>query len=197
MRKTKEQGKAMQSDDWKPEHSAALCEHLAKGMSFSATAEALNAKFHTAYTRNATISRARRMGLTHSDSDRPNPPPQEAVSPEFSETKWLAETLSFSGAWAPRTRRAEFWRIPPVFESEPAKLRCADVVPRHLALTDLAPDDCRYPYGGDSEGEVITFCGHPQRPGSSYCAAHFDLTCGPGTPAERAAVPAYLLVEVS
>jgi len=37
------------------------------------------------------------------------------------------------------------------------------------------------------DGEAITFCGHPQRPGSSYCAPHFHLTCGPGTISERAA----------
>jgi GcrA cell cycle regulator len=70
---------------------------------------------------------------------------------------------------------------------EMPKLRCADVVPRHLSLMDLECGDCRYPYGGDAEGEAITFCGHPQRPGSSYCAAHFDLSIGPGTASERAA----------
>ena len=189
----------MQSDDWTPAHSAALCEHLARGMSFSAIAEAINAKFNTAYTRNATIGRARRMGLTHSDSDdRLIPPPQETPLPKLpeirslSEPRWLSETRSHR----PR-RAAEFWRLPPVFESEPAELRCADVIPRHLTLTDLAPGDCRYPYGGDTESEAITFCGHPQRLGSSYCAAHFDLTSGPGTAAERAAVPAHLLVETS
>lgn len=190
----------MQSDDWKSEHSAALCEHLARGMSFSAIAEAINAKFNTVYTRNATISRARRMGLAHSDSDeRPSPPPQEAALPKLPETRSLSETKWLSETRSHRQRRAaEFWRRPPAFESQPAELRCADVVPRHLTLMDLAPGDCRYPYGGDTEGEAITFCGHPKRLGSSYCAAHFDLAAGPGTAAERAAVPVHLrLVEAS
>jgi GcrA cell cycle regulator len=60
-------------------------------------------------------------------------------------------------------------------------------VPRHLSLLELEDGDCRYPYGGDAEGEAITFCGHPRREGSSYCASHFHLTSGPGTASERSA----------
>jgi GcrA cell cycle regulator len=59
------------------------------------------------------------------------------------------------------------------------KLRCVEVNPRHLSLVDLEPGDCRYPYGGEEDGDVITFCGHPQREGSSYCVPHFHLTRGP------------------
>jgi GcrA cell cycle regulator len=78
----------------------------------------------------------------------------------------------------------------PVSERAAAlKLRCVGITPRHLSLLDLAPDDCRYPYGGNEEGEVITFCGHARREGSSYCTSHFHLTRGPGTASERAAVP--------
>jgi GcrA cell cycle regulator len=67
------------------------------------------------------------------------------------------------------------------------KLRCVGIVPRHLSLVDLEPGDCRYPYGGDKEGEAITFCGHPSREGSSYCVSHFHLTSAPGTASERIA----------
>ena len=88
----------------------------------------------------------------------------------------------------PARSLAEFWPKPPVSERAAAlKLRCVGVVPRHLALVDLEPDDCRYPYGGDSEGEPITFCGHPRRAGSSYCVSHFHLTLRPVTRPERAA----------
>jgi GcrA cell cycle regulator len=76
-----------------------------------------------------------------------------------------------------------------VFEpAEKVKLRCVDIDPRHLSLIDLEPGDCRYHYGGDEEGEAITFCGHPQRRGSSYCTEHFRLSRGPGTAAERMAI---------
>jgi len=59
--------------------------------------------------------------------------------------------------------------------------------PRHLSVVDLERAECRYPYGGDEEGEAITFCGHPCHPGSSYCTPHFHLSRGPGTPSELAA----------
>jgi len=65
----------------------------------------------------------------------------------------------------------------PILEAvEPVRLRCADIDPRHLSLADLQAGDCRYPYGGDEEGEPITFCGHPRHENSSYCTAHFKLT---------------------
>ncbi len=164
---------------WAAEHCDALREYLAKGMSYSEIVDAINAKFGTAYSRNAAIGRARRMGL--SSPDRPDGPldhwpmrPPKAKPPRLHQ---------------PRERHApEFMRSTPVFErAEAPKLRCVEIVPRHLSLVDLEPGDCRYPYGGDEEGEAITFCGHPRRESSSYCAPHFHLTRGPGTSSERAA----------
>jgi GcrA cell cycle regulator len=83
-------------------------------------------------------------------------------------------------------------------EIKPVKLRCVAIEPRHLSLIELERGDCRYPYGGDEEGEAITFCGHPRRPGSSYCTPHFHLSRGPGTPSERTACAVLLrLVETA
>jgi GcrA cell cycle regulator len=168
-------GKEMQSIDWTPEHSAALREHLAKGMSFSAVAAAINEKFGTAYSRSATIGRAKRMGLARPDR-------REAA---VGRTPAKATPVPLQRERARETTESR--RPRSIFESvEMPQLRCADVVPRHLSLLDLERRDCRYPYGGDEEGEAITFCGHPRRRGSSYCSAHFHLTIGPGTAAERA-----------
>ncbi len=169
----------MQSSSWEAEHSQALREYLARGMSFSEIADAINAKFGTAYSRSAAIGRARRMGLA--SPDRPGDSLQHwPKRPPRAEAKRLKQ---------PRERHVpEFMRPMPVFERvEAPKLRCVEIVPRHLSLVDLEAGDCRYPYGGDEEGEAITFCGHPRREGSSYCAPHFHLTRGPGTPSERAA----------
>jgi GcrA cell cycle regulator len=58
----------MQSS-WAEEHSQALREYFEKGLSFSEIANAINERFNTAYTRNAAIGRARRMGLS-----TPRPP---------------------------------------------------------------------------------------------------------------------------
>ena len=60
----------MEMTNWAPEHSDALRDYLAQGMSFSQIARAINAKFNAAYSRNATIGRARRLGLT--GPDRPS-----------------------------------------------------------------------------------------------------------------------------
>jgi GcrA cell cycle regulator len=170
----------MQSTNWAPEHSDALRECLVKGMSYSEIADAINAKFGTGYSRNAAIGRAKRMGLA--GPDRPKEWPKLAPKAQQPSLRKLRERLD-----------AEFRRRVPIFEAaEPVKLRCVDVDPRHVPLLELASGDCRYPYGGDEEGEAITFCGHPQREGSSYCTAHFFLTRGVGTVSERAAGPSFL-----
>jgi GcrA cell cycle regulator len=176
----------MQSTSWTPEHSDALREYRAKGMSFSEIAKAINAKFTTDYSRNATIGRARRMGLA--GTDQSNDVPRHAAN---------LRRPRFHG---PVERHVPEARRPvPVFERAAAlQLRCVGIAPRHLSLLDLAPDDCRYPYGGNEEGEAITFCGHVRREGSSYCVSHFHLTRGPGTASERGAVPFSLrLVEAA
>jgi GcrA cell cycle regulator len=169
----------MQSINWTEEHSEALRKFLADGMSYSRLAEAINAKFNTAYSRSAAIGRAKRMGL--SSPDRPmNLPPHWPMLPSKS---------SEARSHRLRERRTSGSMRPmPVYEvTEAAKLRCVEIEPRQLSLLDLERGDCRYPYGGDENGEAITFCGHPRRPGSSYCVAHFHLTRGPGTASERAA----------
>ena len=58
--------------NWAPAHCDALRECLARGMSFAEAADAINTRFGTAYSRNATIGRAKRMGLG-------GPGPAEAV----------------------------------------------------------------------------------------------------------------------
>jgi len=76
-------------------------------------------------------------------------------------------------------------------QAEPVKLRCVGITPRLIPLLELEPSDCRYPYGGDKDGDEITFCGHPRQPGASYCTPHFHLTCGGGA-AARSAGPVVL-----
>jgi GcrA cell cycle regulator len=178
----------MQSN-WAPAHSAALREYFAKGMSFSAIADAINAKFNTSYSRNATLGRATRMGLAGSGRREGCDQPRDRFK-SWSNSSTAAATPKLDVAelchLRVRTPFERLWR-PPVFESvEMEKLRMADIVPRHLSLMDLERSDCRYPYGGDAEGEAITFCGHPRRPGSRYCAAHFQLSTRPATASEKA-----------
>ena len=163
----------MEPTSWAPEHSDALREHLAKGMPFSEIAKAINSKFNTTYSRNAALGRARRMGLAGEE---------RSTSPSGDKSPAL------QGIGEPRSnelRMPALRRPAPVFEKvKPKKLRCVKIEPRHLSLTDLEHGDCRYPYGGDEEGEAITFCGHPRRVGSSYCTQHFHLSRNPIPPPE-------------
>lgn len=152
----------MQSD-WAPAHCDALRKLLASSLSYSEIAAALNAIFQTTYSRSATIGRAKRMGLAGTrPAERPEP---------------LSEARQPSRNGSREQHGGELRRRVPILEAvEPVELRCADIDPRHLSLADLQASDCRYPYGGDEEGEPITFCGHPRHENSSYCAAHFELT---------------------
>jgi GcrA cell cycle regulator len=194
----------MQSSNWAPEHSQALREYLAKGMSYSEIADAINSRFGTADTRNATLGRGKRMGLAGPDwpEDEPKRPPK-AKTPRLKTPRPKtpkAPRLKAPGLQEPCKRRpAEESPPSPALErSEAVKLRCVGITPRLLPLVELEANDCRYPYGGDKEGEAITFCGHPRLAGSSYCAPHFHLTRGTGTPSERAAGPVLLrLVEAA
>ena len=196
----------MQSTTWAPEHSQALREYLAKGMSYSEIADAINSRFGTAYTRNATIGRGKRMGLAGPDrpEDEPKRPPK-AKTPRLKTPRLKAPKLKAPRLKAPSLQKlckpglAESSASPPALElTEAVKLRCVGITPRLLSLVELEANDCRYSYGGDKEDEAITFCGHPRLAGSSYCAPHFHLTRGTGTQSERAAGPVLLrLVEAA
>ena len=156
----------MEMTNWAPEHSAALRDLFGQGMSFSRIAREINAKFNTTYSRNAALSRAKRMGL--GEASRTEAPAH------------VIPTLSRQQETRSEVRPPELHWPKPAFETaEPVKLRCVAIEPRHLSLLELEWSDCRYPYGGDAEGEAITFCGHPRRPGSSYCRPHFHLSRNP------------------
>ena len=125
----------MQSLSWAPEHTAALREFIARGMSFAAAADALNARFGTAYSRNAAIGRGKRIGLAvqRRSEDMPMRVPK-APRPQ------KAAMQTSPG------RRAGLIAPPPAPErAEPVKLRCVGIQPRLVCLVELGKDDCRYP----------------------------------------------------
>lgn len=138
--------------------------------SYQIIAAALNAQFGTQFTRCAVIGKINRLGLSNRrlPADRPVATPRPR---------------------APRERvRSERMNVRPPMESvETVKLRCVEIVPRHLSFLDLEPGLCKYPYGGEAPGEAITFCGHPSLPGLPYCMPHKALCTGHGTVSERAA----------
>jgi GcrA cell cycle regulator len=163
----------MELSNWASEHSDALREFLAKGLSYSEAARAINSIFNTSYSRSAALGRARRLRLEAEERRRPSMPTQPVDLHDIPEPRPSASTTA-----------ALLWPAPVFKEMKPLKLRCVGIEPRQLSLVELEKDDCRYPYGGDEEGEAITFCGHPRRPDSSYCTPHFHLSRDPVVPAE-------------
>jgi GcrA cell cycle regulator len=171
----------MEPGNWPSEHSDALRDYFLKGMSYAEIGREINARFGTACTRSGVVGRAKRLGLAATvRMDSPSLVP------------------SLPGASRPVTPRAPMSPNadqPPKSMLKPAapvKLRCVGIKPRLISLLDLAPGDCRYPYGGDKDGEEITFCGHPRQPGASYCTPHFHLSRGPGSASARAVGPLVL-----
>ncbi|UWU79621.1 GcrA family cell cycle regulator [Bradyrhizobium huanghuaihaiense] len=170
----------MEPGHWPSEHSDALRDYFLKGMSYAEIGRQINARFGTAYTRNAVIGRAKRLGL---------------VVPEWMTSPSIVPPLPGEALVSPRRSALPNLNLPPKSAMKPAarvKLRCVGVQPRLIELVELEAADCRYPYGGDKDGEEITFCGHPRQPGSSYCAPHTRLTRRSGAASARIATPVAL-----
>jgi len=175
----------MELSNWAPAHSDALRDFVARGMSYAEAAEAINTRFDTAYSRSAALGRARRLGLGPDSRQQPS----SLAKPAGSQAPAEPCPAEIKPLELP-------WPVQPFKGRKRIKLRCVAIEPRHLPLTDLERGDCRYPYGGEEEGEAITFCGHPKRPGSAYCTPHFHLSRDPIAPTDRAATTAMLrLVE--
>lgn len=156
------------STPWPEMHDIALRNYLGSGMSFRQIAEAVNAEMGTNYTRNAVLGRASRLGLRSSVPKGRGPSMRKKRAPAPS------PVITFK----PKPK------APPPLDREQIKLRCAEVVPLNMPLTQLQPGQCRWPYGDDLP---FTFCAHPATEGSNYCMPHFCLSLGLGTEAERAA----------
>ncbi len=169
----------MQSTDWPDQHSKMLRELHAKGRSYAEIARALNRQFGTAYTRNATLGRGKRMGLVTPAAPKPT------YCPESRRPSATPGTLRRS----PEPVGSPIAAAPAAKPAAPVRLRSVGISPRLLSLDQLAPGDCRYPYGGDRDDDPITFCGHPRQPGSCYCTPHFHLTRNPEVTADRPAGP--------
>jgi GcrA cell cycle regulator len=140
----------VEQTSWAPEHSEVLRELVAKGLSYSEIAAAINAKFRTCYSRNAAIGRAKRMGIANAD----RPKAQSRACQPQQDTVRERRLSEF--------RPSEFrWPMPVMERAEPVALRCVEVDPRHLSLLELERNNCRYPYGGDEEGKPSRFAGIP------------------------------------
>src|SRR5262245_4708307 len=112
----------MELSNWAPEHSDALRELIAKGLSFAEAARAINSRFNTSYTRSAALGRARRLRLGVDDRQQPSMPTRPAELDEIIERSPVSSRPL-----------ALPWPTPVFRDIVPVKLRCVDVEPRHLS----------------------------------------------------------------
>lgn len=145
---------------WMPGHDEMLRKLVADGVGGTQIATEINREFLTAYSRNAVIGRAHRLGLGNTRPTRPattGPKPPRRTKSGTRKSPLPIRTHGIKPL-APS-------RIP-----VPDNLRAADVVPRLIPLAELERGDCRWPYGNGP----FHFCGHPASEGP-YCWSHFRL----------------------
>lgn len=142
---------------WTPEQDDSLREYVAANLSCSQIADEISTKHRIVASRNAVIGRLHRLGIkTRTVTNGLGHLPSK---------KARAESVPVAKPKAaPKPQR---------FTCEPITgLRQADVVPLHLSLIDLEPDQCRYPFGDGP----YTFCGCAKFDDSPYCEPHDALS---------------------
>ena len=152
------QGRSVKWTDEQTEQLKAL--HRQK-LSCSLIAERMGGVF----TRNAIIGRLHRLGLSNSTSVVHK---DEWNLPKFRPKKKNRKTVRIVRS----NGNSNGFRVMESAETDLQELRCVEVVPRMVALVDLKPGECRYPYGDGP----FAFCGHARFEGHSYCAPHAILT---------------------
>ncbi|MET4477468.1 GcrA cell cycle regulator [Bradyrhizobium sp. F1.13.3] len=110
------QDSSMEPGHWPSEHSDALRDYFLKGMSYAEIGRQINARFGTAYTRNAVVGRAKRLGL---------------IAPVRTTSPSIVPVLPSGACFLPH--RPALLNLPPKSAMRPAapvKLRCVGVQPR-------------------------------------------------------------------
>ena len=148
------------STGWTLEQSEALKDFVLSGLSYAKSAAAINNRFGTAYSRNAAIGRANRIGLAVPVKAK-QPPRKRKPQPYKPRDKSRQKYSSVA---------KRFYEV--LDNVEIGQLRCVEIIPQHVSLADLAENGCRYPYGDGP----FTFCNHSQLDGASYCPSHFVLS---------------------
>lgn len=150
---------------WSDERIEQLKALYAQGVPFSEIGAELG------ISRNACIGKAHRLGLGGSNVGR-----KPGSTSKVGGRTGIGAVVQKINA----TRKSPF-RPGPKIKAEP--FVCAPVVnlePLNISIYELTEISCRYP----SAEAPFTFCGLPQRVGSSYCAKHHGV-CHDGIPTRR------------
>lgn len=151
---------------WTDSHDNALRDAINEGCTFLQAAKVLNDLFKTEYSRNATVSRARRIGVLSRNKPKNGsrraefhtPPQPPAPKPPAAKPGPVPRPVSRVPP-APRALACE-----PVID-----LRTADVVPRHISIYELTDETCKWPYG---DCPPLTYCGCQVFADGPYCEPH-------------------------
>lgn len=168
---------------WAQEATDLLIEHYKTGVTASASAKIINAKFSTQYTRNAIIGKRDRVGLSRANpiqSQIKRDPLAKAALDAHRRRKRAERIARLERAEQSRQRQQEIRRLREA-EAHAAKMDAvAPVKPFAKSTVDAIMSlnfrSCRYPVGAVGADD-FHFCCEPQDEGSSYCATHRAICC--------------------
>ncbi|MFN8996688.1 MAG: GcrA family cell cycle regulator [Pseudomonadota bacterium] len=163
---------------WQQEATDLLIEHYKTGVTASASAKIINAKFGTQYTRNAIIGKRDRVGLGRANpiqSHMMRDPLAKAALDAARRRKRAERLAKLELAEQSRQRKQEIQRLREA-EAHAAKIEAVAPVKSFAkstvdAIMSLNFRSCRYPIGGVGADD-FHFCCEPQDEGSSYCKTH-------------------------
>jgi GcrA cell cycle regulator len=165
---------------WPKEHDDALRVHVADGLTFSASADKLNEEFHTSYSRNAAIGRAKRLGLVSQSGKKGN---EDAASNLHTKQAREKHRLHYakrkrSPSADDKIRIAARSNLPAGYlrQARPSwRFGCDELIEApteaHGGVSLVEVEGCRWP-SGDGVAVPFTFCNEPKRRGFSYCPGH-------------------------
>jgi GcrA cell cycle regulator len=163
---------------WAQEATDLLIEHYKTGVTASASAKMINAKFGTRYTRNAIIGKRDRVGLSRTNpiqSQTARNPLVKAAIDAAKRRKRAERIAKLEREEQSRQRQKEIAALK-LAEAYAAKLDALAPIRPHAkstadAILSLGFGSCRYPVGAVGADD-FHFCCKPRDEGSSYCAHH-------------------------
>ena len=163
---------------WAQEATDMLIEHYKTGVTASASARIINAKFGTQYTRNAVIGRRDRVGLSGANriQSRPARDPLIKAAIDAERRRKRAERIAKLEREQQSLKRKKEIAALKQAEAYAAKLDAIAPIRPYAkstadAIMSLAFKSCRYPIGAVGADD-FHFCCQPRDEGSSYCTDH-------------------------
>lgn len=161
---------------WNDELNEALKTLVAEGYSYASIGAELSSRFNVRISRNAAIGRAGRMGLI-AEFKRVPVKQEKKEKPEKNRSGEHHTIFKIRRANG-NSNAMQLFETTEFVETQ--RLRCVEVIPRNIPLSQIEENDCRYIAGDD-----LLYCARPRKPGSSFCPAHHAICFRPSEPPVR------------